>query len=151
MAIRLDTSKRRGIDNHQDSEITEPYRRWFRTLPNLHPNAVPRTQPSPLFNCHGLTFASRRTKIVDWKNIQKVLADDAWIEIPLKQTLPGDIVIYFDDEGDANHSGIVVEGLGGNVIPKICSKWGNAGEFLHWLSDVPSFYGPVHRFYRCRL
>src|SRR5205807_602822 len=151
MAIRLDTSKRRGVDNHQDSEITEPYRRWFRTLPNLHPNAVPRTEPSALLNCHGLTFASRRTKIVDWKNLQKILMDDVWIEIPLQQALPGDVVIYFDDDGDANHSGIVVESIGVNIIPKICSKWGYAGEFLHWLSDVPRFYGPVHKFYRCRL
>jgi hypothetical protein len=151
MAIRLDTSKRRGIDNHQDSEITEPHRRWFRTLPSLHPNAISRTDPSPLFNCHGLTFASWRTKIVDWKNIQKILTDDAWVEIPLNRVLPGDIVIYFDEDGDANHSGIVIEGVGANIIPKICSKWGYAGKFLHWLNDVPEFYGPVHKFYRCRL
>jgi hypothetical protein len=45
----------------------------------------------------------------------------------------------------------VIEGVGANIIPKICSKWGYAGKFLHWLNDVPEFYGPVHKFYRCRL
>jgi hypothetical protein len=151
MAIRLETARRRGVDNHQDSEITEPHRRWFKALPKLHPNAKPRTGPSPLFNCHGLTFASRRTKILDRHSVDRILFDDEWKEIDMHDVLPGDIVIYFDEEGDANHSGIVVEYVVANLVPKICSKWGSAGEFVHQLGDVPSFYGPIQKFYRCRL
>jgi hypothetical protein len=112
VAIRLETSKKRGVDNHQDSEITEVHRRWFPRLSKLHPNAIARSQPSPLFNCHGLTFASRRTKIFDRRDILKILEDDAWHEIDMRDVLGGDVVIYFDDEGDPNHSGIIVEGAG---------------------------------------
>lgn len=151
MAIRLETSKRRGIDNHQDTEISEKDLRWFRQLSQLHPNAIPRTKPSPLFNCHGLTFASRRTKVLDLPNILRALEDDEWRETQMKDVLPGDIVVYFDDEGDANHSGIVVQYSPDILVPIICSKWGYGAEYIHKLSDVPNVYGPKTRFYRCHL
>src|SRR5437667_12124675 len=95
VAIRLETSKKRGIDNHQDFEVTQVHRRWFYRLSTLHPNAITRTDPSPLFNCHGLTFASRRTKILDRRNILRILEDDAWSEIDIREVLAGDVVIYF--------------------------------------------------------
>jgi hypothetical protein len=121
-AVRVETSKKRGIDNHQDAEVTDLHRRWFRRLSTLHPNAIARTEPSPLFNCHGLTFASRRTKILDRRNILRILEDDAWREIEMSQSLAGDVVIYFDDEGDPNHSGIIVGDPGNSLIPRVCSK-----------------------------
>jgi hypothetical protein len=151
VAIRLETSKRQGIDNHQDAEVTAFDQRWSRRLPALHPNAIARTAPSPLFNCHGLTFASRRTRILDWQNILKIIKDDAWQEIEMRDVLPGDVVIYFDDEGDPSHSGIIVEAPGDRLLPRVCSKWGSAGEFIHWLTDVPQIYGSIHKFYRCTL
>lgn len=151
MAIRLETSKRRGVDNHQDSEISDSDLRWYRQLSKLHPNAIQRTQPSPLFNCHGLTFASRRSKVLDLTNIFRILEDDAWRETSMTKVLPGDIVIYFDNEGDANHSGVVVQYSQEILVPLICSKWGSGPEYIHKLSDVPNVYGPVTRFYRCHL
>ena len=69
----------------------------------------------------------------------------------MREVLGGDVVIYYDDEGDPNHSGLVVEYSDDRLIPRICSKWGFAGEFIHWLNDVPEMYGPVHKFYRCML
>jgi hypothetical protein len=151
MAIRLETSKRRGIENYQDTEISETDLLWFRKLSKLHPNAVQRTNPSPLFNCHGLTFASRRSKVLDLPNIVKILQDDEWREIQLRDLLPGDIVVYFDHDGDANHSGIVVQYSSEILVPLICSKWGYGAEYIHKLSDVPSVYGPITKFYRCHL
>jgi hypothetical protein len=151
MAIRIETSKRRGIDNHQDGEIIEGNKLWFRNLPSLHPNAKVRTNPSVLFNCHGLTFACRRSKILDLRNIRKVLEDDCWSEMALADILPGDIVIYFDGDGDANHSGIIVQYSPEELTPLIVSKWGYGPEFVHRLSDVPEMYGPITKFYRCHL
>lgn len=149
--IRIETSKRRGVDNQQDADIPEPHRRWFRRLSQLHPGAIQRTEPSALFNCHGLTFACRRSKITNRLNIDRILADDAWLAVDLAQVLPGDIVIYYDDEGDPNHSGVVVEYSKDTLVPIICSKWGYAGEYLHKVNDTPNFYGPQTKFYRCRL
>lgn len=149
--ITLETSKRTGIRNYQDHEISAFDLNWSRTLPRLFPRAVARTDSSPSYNCHGLTFASRRTKILEWSELQKILRDDAYVEIEMTDVMPGDIVIYLD-QGDANHSGIVVEYRAGQtVLPIICSKWGSAGEFIHALRDCPSAYGPDIKFYRCKL
>jgi hypothetical protein len=150
MAIRLETSKRTGITNHQDHEISAFNLNWNKSIGRRHPNARRRTSQSALYNCHGFTFASRRTRIETSREIQTILADDAYQEVLLADVLPGDVVIYYSERGDPNHSGIVVET--GGLVPWVCSKWGTAGEFVHALQDCPrDLYGPMHRFYRCRL
>jgi hypothetical protein len=149
--IRLETSKRNGIDNVQEFEISTFYINWSKELPKNYPKAVPRTGMSALYNCHGLTFASRRTRVVDTRELQKILRDDNWNEVELRDVLAGDIVIYFAEDGEANHSGIVVDVDPELHVPLICSKWGHAGEYLHHLTYCPSIYGPSTKFYRCRL
>lgn len=149
IVIRLETSQRRGIDNGQDSKISCFERNWAKDWMKMFPRIKKRTEPSPVYNCHGMTFASRRTKICKSSSINDILQDDKYEEIASNDVLPGDIVIYYSDLGDPNHSGLVVEN--GGLMPLICSKWGNGGEFLHYLSDCPRLYGPIHKFYRCRL
>src|SRR5229473_533486 len=148
MAIRLETSKRTGIDNHQDHEISAFHLNWARRIGRDHPQARPRTDLSALYNCHGLTFASRRTRIEKSREVQRILEDDDYQEIAMPDVLPGDVVIYYSDGGDPNHSGIVVEVSPDLLAPIVCSKWGNADEFVHALRDCPNFYGPNHRFLR---
>lgn len=152
--IRLETSKGNGIDNYQGSEISQCERNWAASIPKDYPRAKPRTGMSPLYNCHGLTFASRRTTIDDPKEIQRIIAEDQWQEIPnIADVLPGDVVIYFSDDGEANHSGVVVTYDPEIKLPMICSKWGGAGEFIHEIDHCPRppLYGPVKRFFRCQL
>ena len=151
MAIRLETSKARAIDNHHDSDISSAHLHWCKSLGKRHPGAKQRTSPSPRFNCHGLTFAARRTKVLDRRNIERILKDDEYEEVGYNDLLPGDVVLYFGEDGDPNHSGIVVEIPEQIRVPKICSKWGVAGEYIHSLNDVPELYGPIHKFYRCKL
>jgi hypothetical protein len=150
MAIRLETSLRRGIENHKDVELTHVDLNWAADIAASHPKARPRTSPSAAYNCHGLTFASRRTRIIKNSALTAILEDDTYKDIDLQDAMPGDIVIYQSDDGDLNHSGIVVEAGPPLVVPMICSKWGNAGEFVHGLRDCPAIYGPVTKFYRCR-
>jgi hypothetical protein len=150
MTIRLETSQRSGIHNYQDTEISAFHLNWAKDLSKKYPAARNRTSPSPTYNCHGLTFASRRTRIEKSIGIQTIIADDKYEEIPMKGALPGDIVIYYSDSWDPNHSGIVVQSGGDLLLPLICSKWGNAGEFVHALRDCPALYGPNLRFFRCR-
>jgi hypothetical protein len=152
MSIRLETSKRSGVLNDQGSEIHWGPLQYLNSLANKRPFVKKRTEPSPVFNCHGLTFASRRTKITATGDINVILKDDRWEEIPVENVLPGDIIIYFDADNDVNHSGIVVGIEEGLKIPLICSKWGIGCEYVHRVGDVPSeLYGPGSKYYRCRL
>jgi hypothetical protein len=151
MSIKTETSKRTGIPNHQDPEISTFHLNWSKQLDKKHPMANRRTEPSAVYNCHGLTFASRRTRIEKSTAIQMILKDDIYKELSMKEVKPGDVVIYYSDAGDPSHSGIVVEAGKDLVVPIICSKWGNAGEFVHGLSDCPPLYGTKYRFFRCTL
>lgn len=123
-----------------DSFEMEGYRRRY-----------PRCQhrpvgPSRKYNCHGLTFASRRTWIWDPAEIKKIVLDDDYENIPPSEVLAGDTVIYYS-EGDAEHSGLVisVDELG----PKILSKWGAAHEVIHRVRECP-YDGSIVSYYRIK-
>ena len=150
MSIRLETSQRTGIDNYQEREISSFELNWARNLKTLYPNAISRTRSTALYNCHGLTFASRRTGFDARGQLETILRDDSYKEIEMPDVKAGDVVVYFSDRGDANHSGFIVEYRPPEIIlPIVCSKWGKAGEFIHGLRDCPQLYGPVIKFYRC--
>ncbi len=88
--------------------------------------------PSRQYNCHGLTFASRRTWIYNASEIQKILKEDDYKEVAEKDVLPGDIVLYTEN-GDIEHSGIVI-----SLDPlRILSKWGPSQEVIHRLRECP--------------
>ena len=149
-SIRLETSKRTGIENAQFSDLSILDRKFVADIPRKHQRAKPRTAPSPVYNCHGLTFASRRTRIFEGRDVQRILDDDEWAQVDNKEVLPGDIVVYVSDDGDMSHSGIVVE-LTDFGVPWVCSKWGSAGEYIHLATDTPPIYQGIQKYYRCRL
>lgn len=149
--IRLQTSKGREIPNNQDFEIPAYQRNWVADLPGLYPRNKIRIALSPTYNCHGLTFASRRTQ-VDPSSIKMILEDDAYVELERRQALPGDIIIYASEDGDITHSGIVVANEPPLYSPMVCSKWGLGPEMIHLFTDVHPMYGLSNMsFYRCRL
>lgn len=151
--IRVETSKGNGVKNYQETEITDYDIKWARVLAMRHDKADPRTHSSAIYNCHGLVFASRRTKIAAPSEIRLILDDDKYDEISLNEVKPGDIVIYYNNKtGDLNHSGIIVAyNSSTDVTPMICSKWGRGPEYVHALFDVPEFYGPDFKYFRCKL
>jgi hypothetical protein len=110
-----------------------------------------RTNPTSLYNCHGLTFASRRTWI-DEKNFSEILNDDGYQEVPENETLPGDIILYFNNQ-EVSHSGIVVkEVTNDNRYPYIVSKLGSFGEYIHIANGIPvDDYGFTRKYYRVML
>jgi hypothetical protein len=101
--------------------------------------------PSRKYNCHGLTFASRRTWIDEAPEIRKILADDEYVVVSRADVLPGDVVVYYVN-GDPEHSGVVV-GKDDMAGPLILSKWGVCHEVIHWIPDCPYDAGQVV-FYR---
>ena len=150
--MRLETSQGRGIKHIQESEITVYEINWDRRFEKTYDKAQRRTAPSALFNCHGLTFASRRTKIDLPSQIQLILIDDKYEIVPSANVKPGDIVVYVSDTtGDANHSGIVVAYDANLASPIVCSKWGKGGEYVHPVHHCPRAYGPSVKYYRCKL
>lgn len=142
-SIPLYTRKGREISNVQDSDPapTQVERVQSRSRRD-YPRAIERRPPSGQYNCHGLTFANRRTCIRDPKDVAKVLEDDGFRGVRLSEVEPGDLVIYLDGS-DISHSGIILE-----VVPgypegsmlrglKVLSKWGSAGEYIHMATEGP--------------
>lgn len=63
--------------------------------------------------------------------------------------MPGDIVIYISNDGDIEHSGIVVEISPEGIVrnPRVLSKWGTAHEVIHRIADCP-YVGSRIEYYR---
>jgi len=141
--IKIQTRCGNDIDNRQvldfsASELnsipdySKDYKRvWFRNKPN------------PIYNCHGMTFACARTWVGP-ECVQTILDDDGYTEIEkLDDVLPGDVIIYYDDNGEILHSGIVVSKPKDELtrFPWVVSKWGKYSEAYHPGYDVP--YRPI--------
>ena len=120
-----------GTIGHSQQRIAE-----YVSLPARHPKVSVRSANTDMYNCHGLVFAARRTNIDDSMEVMKILKRDEYVEIHPGSVMPGDIIIYYADDGDAEHSGIVIEEAKGPLnIPKIISKWGQLEEYIHFAND----------------
>ncbi len=142
-SITLQTRTGKGITNEQ---VNIPLDLWdlngAEVIKREHPFATYRIGPCGYYNCHGLTFASRRTRIFDSNDIQRIINDDNYKSVEEKDVSPGDIVLYYQ-KGDPRHSGIVVEvPMPENRVSQIrvVSKWGHGHEVVHAVRDCP--YSP---------
>lgn len=132
----------RGQSPFGDTLQTEDFHRSY-------PKAKHRpVGPSRKYNCHGLTFASRRTVIWQSSEIDKIIEDDDYEKVIPKDILPGDIALYIKD-GDIEHSGIVLD-IKDFGVPLILSKWGVCHEVIHLLYECPYDAGNVV-YYRIRI
>ncbi|MGE0651926.1 MAG: hypothetical protein AB7P12_09270 [Alphaproteobacteria bacterium] len=118
-----------------------------------YPRSIPRkVGPCFTYNCHGLTFGSRRTEIQS-DQIPMILEQDDYVCIAQNDVLPGDIAVYYSTgqqpgaiSGDVEHSGIVLQRNEiGNIL--LISKWGACDERVHFVADTPYDSGDV-RYYR---
>lgn len=102
------------------------------------PNNTERDpNPTGIYNCHGLTFASRRTQIAGNPTLSVILTDDRYVRIQKANVLPGDIVIFVHPNGDMEHSAVVIVPPSESITgyPKVIGKWGNFTEFVHYAND----------------
>lgn len=144
-AISLATRKGREIPNIQDPDLP-PHRAEFltRRLGRDFPEARLRRSPTAQYNCHGLTFANRRTQvgIDDPEIVTLILEDDGYHQIPASGVEPGDIVVCYDGS-EVTHSGIVFRvdpgDPSGGVFAQIfvLSKWAHGGEYYHLINTGP--------------
>jgi len=153
MQITLDlhTRQKIQIDNIYDSDTPTPGELLqANDLKGKHFAATHRpTDVSYSYNCHGLTFGSRRTQIIDPAEVRKILIQDGYLKIERPDILAGDIVVYVGPDGDIEHSGLVMEVDKTMMIqnPIVLSKWGVAHEVVHNLTDCPYTSSNVE-FYR---
>jgi hypothetical protein len=149
--IELRTRANTPIDNLQAWQYSSF--EWAQLGESLkrfkEPYAKALGSPSPVYNCHGLTFASRRTA-VDSSNetVFRVLKEDDYEEVPQSDARPGDVILYLDAVGQAQHSGIVVDIIERGV-PKVWSKWGKGQEFIHHFWHCP-FDPQYTKYYRLK-
>jgi hypothetical protein len=108
----------------------------IRSLRTKYDKAIHReVGPSYRYNCHGLTFAARRTGISDPGQVQKILNDDGYQQLALGEfPLVGDIVVYREN-GDIVHSGVVVGSR--NQETMVLGKWGDCHEAVHPVYHCP--------------
>ncbi len=91
------------------------------------------TKPSSRYNCHGLTFAGRRTAIERPEEVERIIREDGYVQVPRAEVLAGDVVLYYEN-GMPEHSGIVTEVLAlGSMW--VLSKWGDLHEAVHQPHD----------------
>jgi hypothetical protein len=139
-SITLHTKRGACVSNEQ-CDISSWDRAHFRDIDDRWPLTEKRCEPTGIFNCHGLTFASRRTSVSDSNEVRKILEHDGYEVVNKSDVLPGDVILYAGAKGDIEHSGIVVERPSGDFnIPKVVSKWGKFRELIHMANQCPYNY-----------
>ena len=137
-SIKLETRKGTSILNSQSHQFSRFELAQQENLDNEWRGVLFRTPPNPIYNCHGLTFASKRTSIHETASLRTILNDDGYTEIQRDNILPGDIALYLTDTGDIEHSGIVITEPDQQFgVPKVVSKWGRYKEAIHWIHACP--------------
>lgn len=137
-SICVETRQGTPIDNQQEwGDLPAWYQKEARDLEKKFPppGAEHGSVASSVYNCHGLTFASKRTRIFDPNDIERMIDEDDYGKVDPSNVRPGDIAIYYSG-GDAEHSGIVIE-VPADLPKRILSKWGIGKEVSHWVSRCP--------------
>lgn len=141
-SIALATRRGREIPNEQVPDLS-PFK--AEALVSMHKRdygfAEMRRRHTGQYNCHGLTFANRRTGIYDPSIVGLILQEDGYREIGISEVQAGDIAVYYDGE-EIEHTGIVidvvnVEGILARRVPRLMSKWGSAAEYIHMVTEGP--------------
>ena len=141
-SILLSTRLGREIPNSQDPDQAPGVAaKLLEDLRRNYPFARMRRAPTGLYNCHGLTFACRRTGIYDPEDIEKILKDDGYRQIKPMETQPGDIVMYRDGR-EISHTAAIIQVdcsnmLAGGQATLVVSKWGQGGEYIHVVKNDP--------------
>lgn len=107
-----------------------------------------RSEPTGMYNCHGLVFASRRTCICDQNEIHKIIEDDGYVEVPRAEVKPGDTVLYFSESGGIEHSAIVISAT--DFVPIVLSKIGKWKEAIHPANAILEYPFTNAKYYRIR-
>ena len=107
-----------------------------------------RSLSNHTYNCVGMIFASRRAWIeIDY--IEKIFVEDGYHQIQSNDVMIGDVVLYRDTSGQPTHVAQIManEKIGTSQNIKVLSKWGQLGEFIHFVENVADNLGKPSEFY----
>jgi len=140
--IIIQTRQGNNIENIQYTDISDDEKEIIvkneKKYEKKYLGLIRRTEVSPFYNCHGLTFATRRTWITEPDEILKIIKQDNYVQIKDNEVLPGDIILYFSSSNNIEHSGIVVSvPETPPIIPLVVSKWGILREYIHRANHCP--------------
>lgn len=157
-SIELCTRAGKRIDNVQVWEHSRFEWNLLAVQLRRFMNADQVSDACPVYNCHGLTFGSRRTQVTDV--VYPILEDDGFDVLPSERDArTGDIIVYCNSRGEVIHSGFVVGrkplspgGADVPQIPVIWSKWGKGYEMMHAVGECPYLEeeGNYTRYYRLK-
>jgi hypothetical protein len=142
-SIKIQTRCSNDIENRQVYDFSPNELSSIPDYRRDYSGAKFRNKPNPIYNCFGMTFACARTTVGP-ESVQMILDNDGYTEIQnAVDVLPGDVIIYYNDNGEIEHSGIVVSKPQDERtnIPWVVSKWGKYSEVCHQAYDVP--YRPI--------
>jgi hypothetical protein len=148
--LALHSCEYKQIDNERISEISTWEANQFKKFDEDYGSGVNRrSDPNPFYNCHGMTFATRRTGVFETAVVRQILDEDKYGEVPQMFVLPGDVILYYGPDNDIEHSGIVIEVPKPENfnVPLVCSKWGKYAELVHWGNQCPYNFANV-KYYR---
>jgi hypothetical protein len=148
--IKLQTSLNSDIENRQGLTILAGNVNLAQEIERSFQSTF-LTSPNPIYNCHGMTFANRRTGIFNMAHLFQILADEYEHIKNQDNVKTGDIIIYYTpDEKEILHSGIVTFVDINNHYNKISilSKAGQLGEIVHYPEKVPPQYNGLIKYYR---
>jgi len=136
--IEVQTRQGNSIDNYQSEYIGNFERKQFEEIVSGFNECTFKGRPTAMYNCHGFTFASQRTNIGGSDEVKRILDEDDYNEIKKDSVLPGDIIIYYSENGDVEHSGVVIQVYNEDLVyPKIISKWGKYKVAIHHANNSP--------------
>lgn len=142
-SITIQTRCGNPIENRQVYDFSASELSSMPDYRRDYPGARFRNKPNPIYNCYGMTFACARTTVGP-ESVQMILDHDGYTEIQnVDDVLPGDVIIYYNENGELWHSGIVVSKPSDEPtkIPWVVSKWGKYSEAYHQAYDCP--YRPI--------
>lgn len=149
-SIKLETREGNRIRNEQHFQRDDAAMAVAEDLARRYGIQGTRSLSS-IYNCFGMVFASRRTKVFP-DDIRMILTDDRYRQLrSVEQVIAGDLVLYTDNRGRYSHVAVVIsprfgEGGVGND-PLVLSQWGADGEYLHRSSRVNPWLGNPTEFW----
>lgn len=133
--------------NNRNVEVCTPHREWSSSeiadINNIYDYTgnTRLDNPTTVYNCHSYAWYRYSTTNPYWiMDIWEFTLDSACTQITsVASAQAKDIVVYLDENGVPLHSGVVY-----SVSPSgeltICSKWGQAGAYMHSIGNVPQGY-----------
>lgn len=154
-SILLQTREGTDILNTQASELTNWDWHCADKVKDSYGNpnmARYLSGPCPLYDCNGLTLASRRTSLDLENDLCQILKEDGYEEVVSDDPQPGDLVMYVDEQdGHISHTGFVAklepDATGSFEVPWVWSKWGKGHEVLHHVAYCP-YMPATYRYFR---